>query len=154
MEQMQQETENKAVQEVKIDNPEAVLNALNKANAEAKKFREEKEKLQADLENKSQIVADYSSKLIKEKVKSQLELNGIKDTERFFKFIDINGLSIGENGELNGFDSQFDTLKSDFPEIFDAKLRVGGQADSASSISVSTKISASELQARKILGRF
>lgn len=140
-------------QEIKIEDPKAVLDALNRAKNDAKKFREEKEKLENDLNTKDQLVAEYSGKLLREKIKSEFEKQGFKDSERLFKFVNFNELEFDEEYNIVGFDKQFQQLKKDFPEIFDAKLRVGGQADGAANTVVNTKISATELQARKILGR-
>jgi hypothetical protein len=152
--QTQQPSENQVVeQEVKIEDPAAVLGALERAKAEAKKFREEKEKLEADLENTNQIAAKFSAKLLEEKVKTKLESNGLKDPSRFLRFVDFNQLSLDDNNDVIGFEDQFASLKQDLPEIFDAKLRVGGQADTAAATSVNTRISATELQARQILGK-
>jgi hypothetical protein len=150
--QIQSQTE--AVQEeVKIEDPRAVLDALDRAKNDAKKFREEKEKLESDLNTRDQLVSEYSNKLLKEKVKTEFEKQGIKDSERFFRFINLNELKLDDEYNLVGFEDQFSSLKKDFPEIFDPKFRVGGQGDGAASTSISTKISATELQARKILGR-
>lgn len=140
-------------QEIKIEDPAAVLGALERAKAEAKKFREEKEKLEVDLENTNQIAAKFSAKLLEEKVKAKLESNGLKDPNRFLRFVDFTQLSLDDTNEIVGFEDQFQSLKQDLPEIFDAKLRVGGQADTAASTVVNTRISATELQARKILGK-
>ena len=153
MEQQTQQQSDIQVEEVKIEDPAAVLGALERAKAEAKKFREEKEKLENDLKTSTETIANYSSKLLQEKVKSNFEANGIKDSGRFMRFIDFNQLSLNENNEVIGLDDQIASLKNDLPEIFDPKLRVGGQADTAASTSVNTRISATELQARKILGK-
>jgi hypothetical protein len=152
--QTQQPSENQVVeQEVKIEDAAAVLSALERAKAEAKKFREEKEKLEADLENTNQIAAKFSAKLLEEKVKAKLESNGLKDPSRFLRFVDFNQLSLDDNNDVIGFEDQFALLRQDLPEIFDAKLRVGGQADTAAATVVNTRISATELQARQILGK-
>jgi hypothetical protein len=153
MEQQTQPQSDTQVEEVKIEDPAAVLGALERAKAEAKKFREEKEKLENDLKTSTETIASYSSKLLQEKVKSNFEANGIKDSGRFMRFIDFNQLSLDENNEVIGLDDQIASLKNDLPEIFDPKLRVGGQADTAASTSINTRISATELQARKILGK-
>tara|TARA_R110000868_G_scaffold130470_1_gene340130 strand:- start:369 stop:821 length:453 start_codon:yes stop_codon:yes gene_type:complete len=149
---MEQQTQQQS-EEVKIEDPAAVLGALERAKSEAKKFREEKEKLESDLENSTKMLADYSSKLLQEKIKSKFDSNGIKDSSRFMRFIDVSQLSLNENNEIVGFEDQFNSLKEDLPELFDAKLRVGGQADTAASTTVNTRISATELQARQILGK-
>jgi hypothetical protein len=152
--QTQQPSENETVQqELKIEDPAAVLGALERAKSEAKKFREEKERLEVQLQDTNNLVSNFSTKLLQEKVKSKFESNGIKDSSRFFRFIDFNQLSLDEDNQVIGFDTQFNSLKEDLPELFDAKLRVGGQADGAAATSVNTKISATELQARQILGK-
>lgn len=154
MDNQEQTPENQTVQEeVVIEDPKAVLEALNRAKSDAKRFREEKERLELDLNNKDQVVAEYSGKLLREKVKSEFEKQGIKDSEKLFKFIDFTKLEFDEEYNVLGFEDQFKSLKQDFPEIFDPKVRVGGQADGAASAVVNTRVTASELQARKILGR-
>jgi hypothetical protein len=67
--------------------------------------------------------------------------------------MDLTKLQFDENLEVLGFEDQFNQLKEDLPEIFDPKLRVGGQADASVKASVSTRYTASEMQAAKILGR-
>lgn len=150
--QIQSQTET-VEQEIKIDDPKAVLEALDRAKKDAKQFREEKEKLENDLNTRDLLVSEYSNKLLKEKVKAEFEKQGIKDSERFFRFIDLSQMKLDDEYNLTGFEDQFIAIKKDFPEIFDAKLRVGGQADGAASTSINTKISATELQARQILGK-
>lgn len=147
----QQETNQET--EVKIEDPKAVLDALDRAKNDAKKFREEKERLEIDLDSKDQAIAEYSGKLLREKILQKMSSEGIKDPARLMKFINTTTLSFDDNFEVLGFDEQFSQLKEDFPEIFDAKLRVGGQADASVKASVSTQYSASQMQAAKILGK-
>ena len=135
-----------------IEDPKAVLAALDRAKADARKFREEKESLESNLANKDQTISAYTDKLIKEKLTQKIAAEGIKDPERILKFINMSNLSLGENFDLIGFEGQIDQLKQDLPEIFDAKLRVGGQADTSIQASVSTRFNASEFQAKKVLG--
>lgn len=154
MENQAPTSENETVQEeLKIEDPKAVLDALNRAKNDAKKFREEKERLEADLTSRDQMVAEYSGKLLREKIKSEFEKQGFKDSEKLFKFIDFSKLEFDEEYNVVGFEEQFKSLQKDFPEIFDPKVRVGGQADGAASAVVNTRVSATEMQARKILGR-
>jgi hypothetical protein len=67
--------------------------------------------------------------------------------------MDLTKFEFDDNLNVVGFEDQFSQLKEDLPEIFDPKLRVGGQADSGVKASVSTRYSATELQAAKILGK-
>ena len=149
-----EQSENQVTEkEITIEDPLAVLSALDRAKADAKKFREEKEKLESDLNVKVGIINDYNNKLLQNTVKSRLEKDGIENPERLLKFVDFEKLQLDAQSNLVGFEDQLEGLKTDLPEIFDAKLRVGGKADGAASTSVSTKISATELQARTILGK-
>lgn len=146
-------TETTETQEPVINDPKAVLDALERAKSDAKKFREEKEKLEIDLNSRDQKIAEFSGRLLNEKILQKLSAEGLKDPHRFVKYIDRSKLEFNDDLEIIGFDEQFEELKKDFPEIFDAKLRVGGQADTAVKASVSTQYSASKMQAEQILGR-
>ncbi len=149
-----EQSENQVTEkEITIEDPVAVLSALDRAKADAKKFREEKEKLESDLNVKVGIINDYNNKLLQNTVKSRLEKDGIENAERLLRFVNFEKLQLDAENNLVGFEDQLDGLKSDLPEIFDPKIRVGGKADGAASTSVSTKISATELQARTILGK-
>ncbi len=147
------ETNNTETQETVINDPKAVLDALDRAKNDAKKFREEKEKLEIDLNSKDQKIAEFSGRLMNEKINQKLAIEGLKDPQRFIKYLDTSKLEFDENLDITGLDEQLEQLKKDFPEIFDAKVRVGGQADTAIKASVSTQYSASEMQAAKILGK-
>lgn len=136
-----------------IEDPKAVLSALERAKGDAKKFREEKEELAKQLQDKDELVSKYTGNLLKEKVSKKIIEAGIKDPERVLKFMNMEQLSLDNDLNVIGIEDQLDMLKNDLPEIFDAKLRVGGQADTAVQTSVSTQFSASQIQAMKILGR-
>ena len=140
-------------EETTLNDPKAVLAALDRAKSDAKKFREEKEKLEVDLNSTNQKIADFSGKLLHEKVLQKISDEGVKDPRRLLRFMDLTKFEFDDNFDVVGFESQFNQLKEDLPEIFDPKLRVGGQADTAVKASVSTRYSATELQAAKILGK-
>lgn len=146
------ETESTETNNEVINDPKAVLEALERAKADAKKFRAEKEQLEVDLNSKDQRIAEFSGRLLNEKIVQRLSAEGIKEPKRFVRYLDTLKLEFDENLEVIGLDEQLEQLKADLPEIFDAKLRVGGQADTAVKASVSTRYSATEMQAAKILG--
>lgn len=146
-------TEETTTEDTTLNDPKAVLAALDRAKNDAKKFREEKEKLEVDLNSSNQKIADFSGKLLHEKVLQKISEQGVKDGRRLLKFMDLTKFEFDDNFDVVGFDTQFNQLKEDLPEIFDPKLRVGGQADSGVKASVSTQYSATQLQAAKILGR-
>jgi hypothetical protein len=147
------ETNNLEENEVIIEDPKAVLSALERAKADAKKYREQAEQLESELSNKSNLVNQYSDKLLKERVVQKIAGEGIKNPDRILKYINFESLQLDENLGVIGFEDQLASLKEELPEVFDAKLRVGGQADTAIKASVSTQYSATEMQAMKILGK-
>lgn len=150
METTNEETTN---DEVVIEDPKAVLGALDRAKNDAKKFREEKEKLEVAISEKDNKINEFSKKLLNEKISQQLSKSGVQDPERMLKLFDMNEIAFDDELNIVGLDSQIEKLKEDLPEIFNAKLRVAGKADAAVSTSVSTKFSASEMQAARILGK-
>ena len=145
--------ETTTTEETTLNDPKAVLAALDRAKSDAKKFREEKEKLEIDLNSSNQKIAEFSGKLLHEKVLQKISAEGIKEPRRLLKFMDLTKFEFDEDLNVIGFEDQFKQLQEDLPEIFDPKLRVGGQADAAVKASVSTRYSATELQAAKILGK-
>jgi hypothetical protein len=140
-------------EEATLNDPKAVLAALDRAKSDAKKFREQKEQLEVDLNSTNQKIAEFSGKLLHEKVLQKISAEGVKEPRRLLKFMDLTKFEFDENFEVVGFDDQFKQLQEDLPEIFDPKLRVGGQADTAVKASVSTQYTATQLQAAKILGK-
>ena len=138
---------------VEIKDPQAVLNALDRAKNDAKKFREEKEALQKELESRDQAIARYSGTLLREKVQKEIDKLNIANNERIFKYLDLQNLDFDEDFNVVGLDQQIDGIKTDFPELFDPKLMVGGKADSADNKSVNTTVTASQLLAKIALGR-
>jgi hypothetical protein len=149
---MEQETQVDGTSQ-EIKDPAAVLSALERAKKDAKTFREEKESLEAKLAQYEQDTAKFSGYLLKEKVTQELNsLNGI-NPERIMKFIKFESLSFDDELNILGLKEQILELKQDFPELFDPKLLVAGKADSADSAPVGKRLSASELQARAVLGR-
>jgi hypothetical protein len=145
--------ETTTTEETTLNDPKAVLAALDRAKSDAKKFREEKEKLEIDLNSTNQKIAEFSGKLLHEKVLQKMSAEGVKEPRRLLKFMDLTKFEFDDNFDVIGFEDQFKQLQEDLPEIFDAKLRVGGQADTAIKANVSTQYSATQLQAAKILGK-
>lgn len=136
-----------------IKDPAAVLSALDRAKKDAKEFRLAKEELEKQLLSWQEHSNKVQSKLISEKINKHLAGLGINNSERLMKYIKADALVLNDDLELEGLDEQIDSLKSDFPELFDPKLLVGGKADSADAPALGRKLSASEMQARLVLGK-
>lgn len=125
---------------------ETVRRALSKANAEAKSYRERAEALESD-----DSVMVWKDKALKSEVKAALKEQGVKDTDRVLKVLDLEGVDIDDAGKLTGFDEKVTATKKDWPELFDAKRRVGGAADIFAEGEVTPKMSTTEMQAAKLL---
>lgn len=136
-----------------IKDPIAVLAALERAKADAKKFREEKDALVIQLDEFTKKSSEINSKLLNEKISKHLSERGIQNADRLLKYINLDEIKMSDDYEIVGLDTQIDDLKEDLPELFDVKVIVGGKADSGTQGAVNTPLSASEIQARMILGR-
>lgn len=136
-----------------IRDPKAVLEALEKAKAEAKKFRLEKEALEQQINESSAKASQVQSKLMTEKINKHLSSLGIQHGEKLIKYIKIDGLSLTEDFEVAGLDEQIATLKTDFPELFDPKFIVAGKADAGVTTSVELPKTATDLQVKQILNK-
>ena len=134
-----------------IRDPKAVLEALEKAKAEAKKFRLEKEALELQINETSAKVSQVQSKLINEQINKHLSSLGIQHGEKLFKYLKLDNISLTDDFEVSGLDEQISTLKLDFPELFDPKFIVAGKADGGVTNHVDTFTSASDIQAKLVL---
>jgi hypothetical protein len=134
-----------------IRDPKAVLEALDKAKAEAKKFRLEKEALELQINETSAKASQVQSKLINEQINKHLSSLGIQHGEKLFKYLKLDNITLNEDYEVSGLDEQISTLKLDFPELFDPKFIVAGKADGGVTTSVDVPMSTSDLQAKLVL---
>jgi hypothetical protein len=136
-----------------IKDPKAVLDALDRAKKEAKQFRLEREDLEKKFNEVSTSASNIKSKYIDQMINKHLADLGIQNAERLMKYIKSDSLILTDDLELEGLSDQIESIKKDFPELFDPKLLVGGKVNSAQSTPVNTRLSASEMQAKMVLGR-
>jgi len=136
-----------------IKDPAAVLAALDRAKKDAKQFRVEKEELETQLKSWQDYSDKIKSKFVKDKVFGHLQGLGLQNSDRLLKYIKVDLLTLNDEMELEGLDDQIDSLKNDFPELFDPKFLVGGKADSADAVAVAKPITTSEKLAKIALGR-
>lgn len=131
-----------------IKDPEAFLSAYYKAMDDAKETREENKRLRAEVEGTSdEEVSKWRERALKAEARSNLEGQGIKDAERILKYVNLEGVDFDEEGNLTGFDDKLESIKSDFPELFDTKRRAGrSSADIHESKPVNSEKSLTESQ--------
>jgi hypothetical protein len=136
-----------------IRDPKAVLEALDKAKAEAKKFRLEKEALEQQITETSAKASQVQSRLMMEKINKHLSSLGIQHGEKLNKYLKMDSLSLTDDFEVAGLDEQIADLKTDFPELFDPKFIVAGKADTGVTTSVEIPKTATDLQVKQILNK-
>lgn len=120
-----------------IDKMEKALDRYKKENEQ---FRTQRDEYKSAAEN-NEANAKLRDRLLAAEAKSRLAATGVKDADRFSKYIDFSKVSIDENDQFVGLDDQIDNIKGDFQEVFDPKRRVGGQADAGNKnpVDVQTK---------------
>lgn len=138
------------VEEVTIENPKAVLAALDRAKEDAKKFREQYEQLVSETEavraELTAIQTERKNVLIERAVQ-----DAGADPKRVMQFIKLDGIEY-KDGKLEGFEEAFGTVKTALPELFDAKRRVGGKVEGEINGNPNHVKNTSEIQAERLLG--
>ncbi|WDS61311.1 scaffolding protein [Satellite phage MiniFlayer] len=115
-----------------IEDPKAVLAALERAKEESKKFLEERNELrkQIDESTAGEEIKKWRSRSVKTDARSALEAKGHKNANRLLDFMDIDSLDYDDKDNLTGLDDQLKAVQDKLPELFDVRKAVGGAADS------------------------
>lgn len=135
-----------------IKDPVAVLAALERAKNDAKRFRMEKEAVEQEFASTREKANLVQAKLKNDKIVRSLMENGVPNADKLLKYIKVSEIQLDDDFEISGLDIQLSDLRNDFPELFDPKKIVGGKADSGATSYVDAPLSATELQARYVLG--
>jgi len=135
-----------------IKDPIAVLAALDRAKNDAKRFRMEKETVEQEIVTTKQQMNLVQTKLKNDRIIRSLMENGVPNADKLLKYIKTSEIELTDDFEINGLDIQLSDLRNDFPELFDPKTIVRGKADSGVSSMVDNEVSATEIQAKYVLG--
>lgn len=142
--------------------------ALKKANEEGKRHRlrakELEEKTRATetdhekalREAREQGEARYRAPLVKAAARAALSEAGLNgSTDRVLRLLDLEALSVDDDGDVIGIDGEVDRLRSEFPEFFQVvKPKPKARPTVADRKPVEEKPkSAAERHAMKVLGR-
>jgi hypothetical protein len=118
-----------------VDRMEAALDKYKKEN---EKFRTQRDEYKAAAES-NEVNAKLRERVLKAEAQAKLAATGVKDADRFAKYIDFSKVGIDENDAITGLDDQIESIKTDFADIFDPKKRVGGMADAGDKNPVTPK---------------
>lgn len=129
-----------------VDNMQKALDDFKKEN---QKFREQRDEWKGKAEN-SEVNTTLKERALKAEAKLKLADSGIKDPDRIVKYLKMDGVDFDEEGNLTGLDDSIESVKTDFPELFDAKRRVGGRVDAAANNPVKTEKSTTEMQVDRL----
>ena len=107
--------------------------ALDNFKTENQKFREQRDEYKAQLDNpeNNEVAKRFKERAIKAEAKVTFSALGVKDADRFMKYIDLSKVTVGDDDKIAGLDEEVTRIKGDFPEVFDARRRVGGKVDAA-----------------------
>lgn len=115
-------------EELTQDDIDRMEKALDRYKKENEKFRTERDEFKAAAEG-NEVNAKLRDRALRAEAKAKLQETGVKDAERFSKYIDFSKVGIDDEDNITGLDEQLEAIKSDFSEVFDPKRRVGGLAD-------------------------
>lgn len=101
---------------------------LVKVKAALEKAKKDIEKYKGQLADNSETKT-YRDRAVKAEAKLALQSKGIKDPDRLVKYLSLDAIDFDEQGNLTGLDESVETVKKDFPELFDKKRQVGGGGD-------------------------
>lgn len=139
------------------DDIEKMRAALEKYKKENQKFRTQRDEYKKSVDEgvaNDETLSKFRQRTVQAEAKLKLRELGIKDADRLVKYLDLNKVTINDEDELEGLDDQIDSLKGDFPELFDPKRRVGGLADAgtgAGAVPGTKENTASAIQAKAML---
>lgn len=131
-----------------LSEKEKMRTALDEYKKENKKFRTERDEYKAQADSTETL----RNKAIETEAKLKLQAFGVKDVDRFAKYIDLSKATLDEKGNIAGLDDQIEVIKGDFPEVFDAKRRVGGKADAAANAPAAAPKTTTDLQLEALFG--
>lgn len=140
-EETNEEVENESTQEEEISSADAseidkMRTALKKANKEAAKFRNELKDLRTQSESDSEkavreaaeqatneVESKYKRHLVQAEARAQLAEMGLSTkADRFLKMLDLEDITVDDEGDIAGLKDQLLAIKGDFPEVFKKKL--------------------------------
>lgn len=152
------EEEEESDEPITADEAKKIRAALKKANDEAKRYRLEakelKKKTASDDEKAvidaveaatAEVEGKYKGLLVRAEAKGALTDAGLTSGhDRFLKMLDMDSITVEDDGSIEGLEEQIQGLKKDFPEVFDTKKKVAGKADAGGKTPANKKMTSAE----------
>lgn len=133
-------------EESETDELDQIREALKTANGESAAHRHKVKELEQQVQELSETADRVTAKYRQVQIGAQLERNGITNS-KITKLIDLDSLDIDEDGNVTGLDEQIESVKTEFPELFETK-RSAPKVDAADKPAIKRQQSS----AQKLLG--
>lgn len=140
------------IEEMTQEDIDKMESALERYKTENKKFREQRDEFKAAAEGNEANKA-LKERALRAEAKLAVSGLGVKDPDRIVKYLSLEGVDFDEEGKVTGLDSSINTVKTDFPELFDARRRVAGQIDAAAGAPVKVEKSATDMQLDRVFNK-
>lgn len=127
-----------------IRDPKAFIKAHEELKADFKSLKQAHEELQAKIDA-TPVDNPWKNVALKAQTLVELSKRGIKN-ENLSKYINTADLDLDEEGNIAGLSERIESASTEFPEVFDPKRWVGGQADSFKSSPVNESKSVTDMQ--------
>ncbi|EQM33010.1 phage scaffolding protein [Rhodococcus erythropolis] len=116
--------------------------ALKNANGESAAHRHKVKELEQQLQELSETADRVTAKYRQTQIGAQLERNGITN-RKITKLIDLEALELDEDGNVTGLDEQIESVKTEFPELFETK-RSAPKVDAADKPTIKRQLTSAE----------
>lgn len=141
-----------AIEELTQDDIDRMESAIERYKKENQKFRTERDEFKAQAEA-GEVNEKFVKRTLEAEAKLKLSSLGIKEPDRVVKYLKLDGVAFDDDGGIKGLDESIEIVKTDFPELFDTKRRVGGKVDAAATGDVKTEKSVTDMQVDALFRR-
>jgi hypothetical protein len=140
------------LEEMTQEDVDRMQSALDDFKKENQKFREQRDEFKKAAEG-NEVNAKLKERALRAEAKLKVSELGVKDPERIVKYLKLDTVDFDEEDNVTGLDDSIESVKADFPELFDAKRRVGGKIDAAAANPVKAQKSVTEAQVDRLFSK-
>ncbi|MCW2087807.1 UNVERIFIED_ORG: ABC-type phosphate transport system auxiliary subunit [Rhodococcus erythropolis] len=129
-------------EEIETNELDQIREALKTANGESAANRHKVKELEQQVQALSETAERVTAKYRQVQIDAQLERNGITNT-KITKLLDLGQIELDDDGNVTGLDEQIESVKSEFPELFEVK-RSAPKVDAADKPAIKRPLTSAE----------
>ncbi|MCD2156024.1 phage scaffolding protein [Rhodococcus cerastii] len=129
-------------EEIETNELDQIREALKTANGESAANRHKVKELEQQVQALSETAERVTAKYRQVQIDAQLERNGITNT-KITKLLDLGQIELDDDGNVTGLDEQIESVKSEFPELFETK-RSAPKVDAADKPAIKRQLTTAE----------